>query len=416
MSGKPSSFVKCASVCGALLLLALLLVRSRPEAADSPASTTVPLDRLLDLPIKFRFLMRPESACDETKRLLVFVHSRVAGFGARKTIRATWGAASLQAALHFRLVFLVGLQERESDRVERLLGEEQRLHDDLVRGNFVDTYRNLTYKHLSGFKYVLHHCPNASFVMKTDDDAFINIFAVADLLDIADTQDSQQGARRGYGEVRLLNAIGAPDRGEGPTYRNQRRSLAGHRRTVRSLTERKLKFIACSLFPVGTKTRRTGKWSLTREEYGPDRLPAYCSGKTGASRARVRGVRTEVSLTKRSLPPIRRYSLLSEPGRSARDLPDGPPDGKAALHRRPLPDRRRRPASSSANKSPGAPLGLFERFGCPERLLTVRSSRRRATRPAAPFSGRIGVSSARLVRALQLQVAAIHQGISAAGR
>ena len=267
------------------------------RTSDSVSQTAVPFDRLLDLPIKFRFVMKPKAVCDQTKRLFIFVHSRVDNFEARQTIRSTWG--SLQSALNYRLVFLVGLQERENESIEQLLSDEQKLNDDLVRGNFIDTYRNLSYKHVMGYKFVLHHCPEAHFVMKTDDDAFINIFEVIDLLGIRKLspgrlrwekaqhfehayQRSQAldepDLHKGYGEIKLLNAI--RDAGEELVYRNQQRSLASHRRAVQSISERNLKFIACSLFPVGTETKRTGKWSLTKEEYDPDYLPAYCSGKS----------------------------------------------------------------------------------------------------------------------------------------
>lgn len=324
MSGRPSSLVKCvALLCSVLLLLGLVklarLIKSHQDAvvfepiklprsdltSDLPNKTTVPLERLLDLPIKFKFLMKPKNVCDQNKRLLIFVHSRVGNFGARNAIRSTWG--SLQSQLNYRLVFLIGLQQPASESIEQLLSDEQRLNDDLVRGNFIDRYRNLTLKHVMGYKYALHYCSTTDFVMKADDDAFINIFEIADLLGIAKkaqkTRDRPNVApsprlmrpddyerrhnlpkfQKGYGEIRLLNSVQnelgqEPIHGK-PTIYNQRRSLADHRRTIQRLSERNLKFIACSLFPFGTETRRTGKWSLTKAEYDPDYLPAYCSGK-----------------------------------------------------------------------------------------------------------------------------------------
>lgn len=299
MSSKSSSLVKCVFVCGVLLLFAVLLIKRRPDesinlqASDQSNRMAVPLERLLDLPTKFRFLIKPKNVCDKTKHLLVFVHSRVDNFEARQTIRSTWG--SLQRSMHYRLVFLIGLQERKNESIEQLLKDEQNLNDDLVRGNFIDTYRNLTYKHVCGMKFVLHHCSNARFIMKTDDDAFINIFEVLDLFGIANFSHGlpQQTTvhdkttqtfdfldlRKGYGEIKLLNAIQTTGAEKRSIYKNQQRSLANHRRMIQSLSERNLKFMACSLFPFGTETRRAGKWSLTKEEYGPDHLPSYCSGE-----------------------------------------------------------------------------------------------------------------------------------------
>ena len=321
MSSRLSSLVKCAAfLCGVLLLFGLVLIKSyqnvvvfeplKLTTSDRLNKTAVPLDRLLDLPVKFRFLMKPKNVCDRSKRLLIFVHSRVDNFEARNAIRSSWG--SLQGELNYRLVFLIGLQpEPNSESIEQLLCDEQRLNDDLVRGNLIDTYRSLIYKHLMGYKFIIHHCSTANFVMKADDDAFINIFEIIDILGIATKTHGRDGGRlrpqvdrtpsprlkrphsdgyershnladlqKGYGEIKLLNSVpNAPGEEEPTIYSNQRRSLADHRRTIQRLSERNLKFIACSLFPFGTETRRTGKWSLTKAEYDPDYLPAYCSGK-----------------------------------------------------------------------------------------------------------------------------------------
>ena len=40
---------------------------------------------------------------------------------------------------------------------------------------FQDTYRNLTLKTVMGLKWSAIFCPQAKFVMKTDDDIFVNL-------------------------------------------------------------------------------------------------------------------------------------------------------------------------------------------------------------------------------------------------
>lgn len=45
----------------------------------------------------------------------------------------------------------------------------------MFQGNFMDTYRNLTYKHVMLLKYAVYHCPNINYLLKTDDDVFINM-------------------------------------------------------------------------------------------------------------------------------------------------------------------------------------------------------------------------------------------------
>ncbi len=43
-------------------------------------------------------------------------------------------------------------------------------------------YRNLTYKHIMGLKWVSTHCSNAHTVVKVDDDTFVNIFQLTTFL------------------------------------------------------------------------------------------------------------------------------------------------------------------------------------------------------------------------------------------
>lgn len=53
--------------------------------------------------------------------------------------------------LNLRTVFLFG----ESERYDEAIAEEARHHGDVVQASFVDAYRNMTYKHLLGYRYRL---------------------------------------------------------------------------------------------------------------------------------------------------------------------------------------------------------------------------------------------------------------------
>ena len=53
--------------------------------------------------------------------------------------------------------------------------EESRTHGDILQEDFVDSYMNLTLKSVMGLKWVSNHCMKAEFVMKTDDDIYVNI-------------------------------------------------------------------------------------------------------------------------------------------------------------------------------------------------------------------------------------------------
>lgn len=62
-----------------------------------------------------------------------------------------------------------------STDLQKALEEENRSHNDFIQGSFLDTYRNITYKHVMVFKYAIYHCPQAKYILKTDDDVFVNM-------------------------------------------------------------------------------------------------------------------------------------------------------------------------------------------------------------------------------------------------
>uniref|UniRef100_A0A182VFV0 Hexosyltransferase n=1 Tax=Anopheles merus TaxID=30066 RepID=A0A182VFV0_ANOME len=110
----------------------------------------------------------PGSGGASAPLVLVLIHSAPDNLAKRNTIRATWGQPEARA----RLIFLMGAVG--SAAAQRAIERESRLHDDIVQGNFVDAYRNMTYKHVMALKWFAYHCPGAQYVLKTDDDVFIN--------------------------------------------------------------------------------------------------------------------------------------------------------------------------------------------------------------------------------------------------
>ena len=50
------------------------------------------------------------------------------------------------------------------------------LAQDLVQGNFLDTYYNLTYKSVMGHLWVSEFCRQAELVVKTDDDIYVDLY------------------------------------------------------------------------------------------------------------------------------------------------------------------------------------------------------------------------------------------------
>ena len=46
----------------------------------------------------------------------------------------------------------------------------------------MEHYRNLTYKHIMGLKWLSTFCSNARTVVKVDDDTFVNVFQLSTFL------------------------------------------------------------------------------------------------------------------------------------------------------------------------------------------------------------------------------------------
>lgn len=127
---------------------------------------------LVDLP-DFRYLINYD-VCNRTKiGLLALVHTALDHEEPRHIIRSTWGSPDIPG-VNTRVVFLVGTTE--DAELQKRIDHESSTHMDIVQGSFVDTYRNLTYKNVMGKHWAATFCPQAEFIIKTDDDMFIDMY------------------------------------------------------------------------------------------------------------------------------------------------------------------------------------------------------------------------------------------------
>lgn len=110
------------------------------------------VDTLIDLQ-DFKFLMNNASICatssgENHSSIVVLVHTARHHFNERYAIRNTWGSVKVYKGWSFHLAFVLGIDPTSDNDAELL--EENKQHGDLIMGNFVDSYKNLTYKHLMG--------------------------------------------------------------------------------------------------------------------------------------------------------------------------------------------------------------------------------------------------------------------------
>ncbi|XP_065332402.1 beta-1,3-galactosyltransferase 1-like [Cloeon dipterum] len=105
--------------------------------------------------------------------LLVIVCSSVDNFDARLAIRETWGSPANVSDETLRLAFLLG--DTESLELQNKVEAESGKYGDIIQEGFLDTYNNLTLKSVMLLKWVRSHCRHAQYVMKTDDDMYVNL-------------------------------------------------------------------------------------------------------------------------------------------------------------------------------------------------------------------------------------------------
>ncbi|KAJ8937655.1 hypothetical protein NQ318_003158 [Aromia moschata] len=133
-------------------------------------------NQLIDLNFSFTIL---NLVCNESSPLLlVLIHSSPENFSKRKTIRETWGKGSDNV----KILFMIG--SVNSSDLQKTLEDENTIYNDFIQGSFLDTYRNITYKHVMVFKYVIYHCSKARYILKTDDDVFVNMPAMKNFLTV----------------------------------------------------------------------------------------------------------------------------------------------------------------------------------------------------------------------------------------
>ncbi|XP_056410187.1 beta-1,3-galactosyltransferase 5-like [Hyla sarda] len=168
----------------------------------------------------------PEPRCRSGLGLLILVTSHPQHRASRTAIRRTW--AQYEGSTYpWQVVFLVG---RPLDVVvDWRIHNEQEVHGDILMGNYVDTYRNLTLKVIHGMKWAAERC-QAAHVLKTDDDCYVNTQRLPSFL-------SRRGASR-----RLYVGSVFPK----------------HKRVV--------------------IRDPASKWFVSPQEYGPEVYPPYASG------------------------------------------------------------------------------------------------------------------------------------------
>lgn len=178
--------------------------------------------------VTWRYDLSHRVICNGTEPFMLnMVPSAITNFKQRTYIRNTWADKALYPYTRMRTVFVLGKTLNATLQV--LVEKEMQTYDDIIQSNFIDSYRNLTYKTMSWLSWVRDWCPEVPFVVKTDDDVLVNPFHLKKYL--ANELEKNAAPSDIYGRVRAKN-----------------------------------------------KPMRKGKWNVTKEEYKLDYYPPFVLG------------------------------------------------------------------------------------------------------------------------------------------
>lgn len=118
------------------------------------------------------------STCADNSKInmIIVVHSEVTNFKKREQIRSTWGNRHFLNAYRIKLLFFLGMPFY--DDIQILVNKEASENSDIVQGSFLDSYTNVTHKAVLWLRWVSEYCPMARYVLKIDDDVFVNVFSL----------------------------------------------------------------------------------------------------------------------------------------------------------------------------------------------------------------------------------------------
>lgn len=130
-------------------------------------------------PHDFNYIVNPQYSICKNKSdiyVLTYVHTSPDHYKRRMVVRETWGNVKLFPELNMKVVFLMG---KPSSRIQQdSIYMEAEQYNDIVQEDYIDSYKNLTYKGIMALKWISTYCKQAKYILKTDDDIFVNIFTL----------------------------------------------------------------------------------------------------------------------------------------------------------------------------------------------------------------------------------------------
>ncbi|XP_065504884.1 beta-1,3-galactosyltransferase 9 [Caloenas nicobarica] len=127
------------------------------------------------------FTISSAATCsDQEVFLLVLVCSSPENRTRRNVIRQTWGNTTDARGYAVLTLFALGKPASVTTQLE--INEEAEKHRDIIEGSFIDSPETETQKMLMSMEWTVTFCPQARYILKTDEDVFVGIPSLAGFL------------------------------------------------------------------------------------------------------------------------------------------------------------------------------------------------------------------------------------------
>uniref|UniRef100_A0A915JEF8 Hexosyltransferase n=1 Tax=Romanomermis culicivorax TaxID=13658 RepID=A0A915JEF8_ROMCU len=121
-----------------------------------------------DLNFTYEWTLMP-SSCRLDIDAVLLIKSSIYRAPLRWSLRETWAKNISWPGYNMKRVFLTGVAP--SGQSTNLLNYEHSKYDDILQGDFEDTYKSVSKKIYTGMRFVKLHCPSVKWILVADDDA-----------------------------------------------------------------------------------------------------------------------------------------------------------------------------------------------------------------------------------------------------
>jgi len=185
-----NKYLKCLwliyGLCTTVIVFLVFYLNQEPSSVDITIKNALDFAEypgLFDLK-NFAYTLNSNS-CSNNTFIILIVTSYAGDIETRSAVRQAYPPAKLEK-LRIKRVFLLAEihPDRNFNRIEQAaIANEHDRFGDIVQGNFIEDYKNLTYKHVMGLGWVGEYCSDATYVIKMDHDIVVDLFSIVTMLE-----------------------------------------------------------------------------------------------------------------------------------------------------------------------------------------------------------------------------------------